>query len=87
MEGSDGFAVQFWLANLGSEEPLVFEAVHSSKFSLKCLCIVAGFLGLEGSGGFVVRFWLANLGSKGLEDQPLGFEAARSLLFLGSTQH
>ena len=40
-EGSGGFVVQFWLANLGSEGfevgPLGFEAVRSWKFSLKCL--------------------------------------------------
>ena len=50
--------------------------------------LVRGTLGiLEGSNGFVVRFWFANLSSEGFEVRPLGFEAVRSSLLLGSTQH
>ena len=53
--------------------------IWPNKFEVRTIC--------RDSKGFEVRFWWTSLGSKEFEVRPVKFEAVRSSIYLGSTQH
>ena len=78
MEGSGGFVVRFWLANLGSEgfEVRTYGSANPGDPIISKMCILDGFVGSE-FGIFGEFGWVRS----SVSEDKLGFGRVRSSVF------